>query len=103
MSCVCWVGEDASIGLAKNGYKIKIFLISSQKHMVGCSLEMPHQGASNEYPQHMFSWRNKKKYEYFWIEIAHSIVSVNKIFITEKDNICNYLQPLYLCIYLLIY
>ena len=28
--------------------------------MLWCSLEAPHQGASNEYPQHMFSWRNKK-------------------------------------------
>ena len=25
------------------------------------SLEAPRRGASNEYPQHMFSWRNKKK------------------------------------------
>ena len=24
------------------------------------SLEAPHRGASNEYTQHMFSWRNKK-------------------------------------------
>ena len=23
------------------------------------SLEVPRRGASNEYPQHMFSWRNK--------------------------------------------
>ena len=28
----------------------------------GCSLEAPRRGASNEYPLHMFSWRNKKKY-----------------------------------------
>ena len=26
----------------------------------GCSLETPRCGASNEYPQHMFLWRNKK-------------------------------------------
>ena len=26
----------------------------------GYSLETPRWGASNEYPQHMFSWRNKK-------------------------------------------
>ena len=26
----------------------------------GYSLEAPQQGASNEYPQHMFSWRNRK-------------------------------------------
>ena len=24
------------------------------------SLEAPRRGTSNEYPQHMFSWRNKK-------------------------------------------
>ena len=25
----------------------------------GNSLEVPHRGASNEFPQHMLSWRNK--------------------------------------------
>ena len=30
--------------------------------MLWYSLEAPHWGTSNEYPQHMFSWRNKKKY-----------------------------------------
>ena len=39
-----------------------IFLISPRKHMLWYSLEAPRRGASNEYPQHMFSWRNKKKY-----------------------------------------
>ena len=28
--------------------------------MLRYSLEAPRRGASNEYPQHMFSWRNKK-------------------------------------------
>ena len=28
--------------------------------MLWYSLEAPWQGASNEYPQHMFLWRNKK-------------------------------------------
>ena len=36
------------------------FPISSQK--CGYSLEAPLQGASNDYPQHMFSLRNKNKY-----------------------------------------
>ena len=27
----------------------------------GYSLEVPQRGTSNEYPQHMFSWINKKK------------------------------------------
>ena len=29
--------------------------------MLWYTLEAPRRGASNEYPQHMFSWRNKKK------------------------------------------
>ena len=35
-----------------------IFLISPQKRG-GQSLEALPQGASDEYPQHTFSWRNK--------------------------------------------
>ena len=30
----------------------------------GYPLEAPHRGAYNEYPQSMFSCRNKKKYQY---------------------------------------
>ena len=37
-----------------------IFLISQWKHTLWYSLEAPRQGTSNEYPQHMFSLRNKK-------------------------------------------
>ena len=37
-----------------------IFLIATQKYMLSVLIKMPRQGASNEYPQHMFSWRNKK-------------------------------------------
>ena len=37
-----------------------IFLISAQKCMLWHSLEVPHPGTSNEYPQHTFSCRNKK-------------------------------------------
>ena len=35
-----------------------------RSNMVCCrySLKVPRQGASNEYPQHMFLWRNMKKY-----------------------------------------
>ena len=67
----------------QEGYS-DFFLISRSKHMVWrifylfvcmytntccCySLEAPHRGASNEYPQHMFSWRNKKKCQSFWLE-----------------------------------
>ena len=36
------------------------FLFLHENICCGYSLEAPHRGASNEYPQHMFSWRNKK-------------------------------------------
>ena len=40
---------------------LSIVLLSPQKRMLWYSLEVPHRGASNEYPQHMLLWRNKKK------------------------------------------
>ena len=36
--------------------------------MLWYSLEAPRQDASNEYPQHMFSWRNKKDISIFWMK-----------------------------------
>ena len=36
------------------------FLFLHENIHCGYSLEAPRRGASNEYPQHMFSWRNKK-------------------------------------------
>ena len=36
------------------------FSYFSTKHMLWYLLEAPHWGASNEYPQHMFYWRNRK-------------------------------------------
>ena len=40
---------------------IDIFLTSPRQMLCcGYSLEAPQWGASNEYPQHMFLWRNKK-------------------------------------------
>ena len=47
------------------GYPHNIFLISLRKHMLWYSLEAPRRGASNECPQHMFSWRNKKDINIF--------------------------------------
>ena len=38
----------------------RYFLISPIKGMLWYSLEVPHQSASNEYPQLMFAFRNKK-------------------------------------------
>ena len=36
------------------------FLFFHENICCGYSLEVPRRGTSNEYPQHMFSWRNKK-------------------------------------------
>ena len=41
------------------------------------SLEAPHQGASYEYPQHMFLWRSKKKCGYPFITIR-TIIKMTK-------------------------
>ena len=37
---------------------------------IGCgySFEGPHWGPSNEYPQHIFFWRNKKNMNIFFVE-----------------------------------
>ena len=34
------------------------------------ALEAPRRGASNEYPQHMFLWRNKKNIDTFGLKKA---------------------------------
>ena len=36
--------------------------------MLWYTLEVPQGGTSNEYPQHMFLWRNYKKYQNFSVE-----------------------------------
>ena len=56
------------MGWGAEGIHIKIFVISLQKHTCGYSLEAPCQDASNEYPQCMFSWRNKKNISSFWLK-----------------------------------
>ena len=53
-----------------------IFLISAQNIDCGYSLEPPHQGGSNEYPQSMFLSRNKKnnvypcKSQFYYINVG---------------------------------
>ena len=37
-----------------------IFLTYEEENMLWYSLEVPHWDISNEYPQHIFLWRNKK-------------------------------------------
>ena len=51
------------IATDKREYPHNIFLY--ENICCGYSLEAPQRGASNEYPQHMFSWRNKKDISIF--------------------------------------
>ena len=45
----------------KWGYPCSFFLILPQKHMLWVLIRSSHRDTSNEYPQHMISWRNKNK------------------------------------------
>ena len=57
------------IGLDK-GIRSIFFLFLHKNICCGYSLEAPRRGASNEYPQHMFSWRNKKNINTFGLKKA---------------------------------
>ena len=63
--CFLWVPTTYVFMVNKKKWK---FL--HEKICYGYSLEVPQWANSNEYPQHMFSWRNKKKYQYqyFWLK-----------------------------------
>ena len=62
--------------------------------MLWYSLEVPHQDASNEYPQHMFSSRNKKIIDIFWLTKSALILDENMLWILIRstslldENIC---------------
>ena len=50
----------------------EIFLFLHGNKCCGYSLEVPHWGTSNEYPQYMFPWRNKKTISYvksYWKDV----------------------------------
>ena len=49
----------------RGGIHIIFFLFLDENICCGYSLEAPRRGASNEYPQHMFSSRNKKDISIF--------------------------------------
>ena len=51
--------------LQTRGIHIVFFLFLHKNICCGYSLEASHWDASNEYPQHMFSWRNKKIFNTF--------------------------------------
>ena len=60
-----------------------VFLFLDENICCGYSVEVPQRGASNEYPQHMFSSRNKKNIDTFWLK-KHLIKSYVR---TSPDKI----------------
>ena len=67
------------IATDKREYPHIFFLISPRKHILWYSLEAPQRGASNEYPQHMFSWRNKKDISIFSDEKSALSVAIHAV------------------------
>ena len=62
-ACTVWsekliIATDKVLFSSEKYWYLSYF--STKKICCGYSLEAPRRGASNEYPQHMFSWRNKK-------------------------------------------
>ena len=53
-------GSVGCIATDKRGYYIIFFLFLHENICSGYPLEAPWRGTSNEYPQHIFSWRSKK-------------------------------------------
>ena len=70
-------GTSYDIVLDKSWYQLNSFLISRRKHILRYSLEAPHRGASNEYPQHKFLSRNKTDTDTFWLKLCMYIFMDN--------------------------
>ena len=70
--------QKMDIGLAERGYQVNIFLISPRKRVVGTQ-----RSASNEYPKHMFLWKNKKNINSFGPK-KHSHVPAAEGFLPPK-------------------
>ena len=60
------------------------FLFLHENICCGYSLEAPQRGASNDYPQHMFSWRNKKDISIFRMKKAPYLLLCNIICAMRK-------------------
>ena len=58
--------SEEQIRFVFNDHKRMNFVIFHENICCGYSFEASRRGASNEYPQHVFSWRNKKNISYFY-------------------------------------
>ena len=71
-----------------------LWVLIRSASICGYSLEVPHRGASNEYPQHMFSWTRGASNEYpqhmfSWTNIFFLFVHENiEALLMSTHNIC---------------
>ena len=69
--------------------KLLIFILFLNKNICcGYSLEAPHRGASNEYPQHMFLSRNKKNIMWIPPLICSYVLEVNTF--SNSESPCHF-------------
>ena len=61
------ISLDRQLQITRSTWKM-FFLFLQENICCKYSLEVPRQAPSNEYPQHMFSWRNKKNINNFRIK-----------------------------------
>ena len=69
----------------KRTYMYICFLFLHKKIYFGYSVEVPHRGTPNEYPQHMFSWRYKKNILWLPPHIGYSLLC--HLFKTSRAHI----------------
>ena len=83
-------------GCKNDNFQMKIFdvfLICAQNIDCGYTLEPPHRGGSNEYPQSMFWSKNKKKYVYpskphfFYIKVGCKGVFITRTCYPDAMNV----------------
>ena len=95
--CVCrWLSAVECIPLDKDficllirGYIHKIFFLFPRENIYcGYSLEAPQRGTSNEYPQDVFSWGNKKNINILSVEkIVYNGVMVVSTFVFLHETL----------------
>ena len=74
------------------------FLFLHENIYCGYSLERPWWGASDEYPQYMFSWRNKKNI--MWLPPL--ICSYEKLFLVQITSVRIQLMTIHWCVQLIL-
>ena len=67
LACTSMQSDHCLIVLDKRDSLLIFWLFLHKNLCCGYSLEVPHWGTSNEYPQHRFSWKNKKTINTSWL------------------------------------